>query len=113
MDESRGFKPDWFGEIKYSKLLSIKYSNRLLYIKHSKNFPQMVEILADNSLKPAYHFSCGQEPCLPFSFYGVTTAYPLKPVKKGTHSNFPECLKDFKDTSSLRDSQWSETQNHK
>ena len=73
----------------------------------------MVEILADNSLKPAYHFSCGQEPCLPFSFYGVTTAYPLKPVKKGTHSNFPECLKEFKDTSSLRDSQWSETQNHK
>ena len=27
-----------------------------------------IEILTDNSLKCAYHFSCGQEPCLPFSF---------------------------------------------
>ena len=46
-------------------------------------------------------------------FYGVTTAYPLKPVKKSTRSNLPECLKGFKDTSSLRDSQGTETQNHK
>ena len=27
-----------------------------------------VEVLADNSLKCAHHFCCGQEPCLPFSF---------------------------------------------
>ena len=36
--ESHGLKPDWFEEI---KSLSMKYSNRLLYIKRSKIFPQM------------------------------------------------------------------------
>ena len=36
--ESPGLKSDWFGEI---KLFSMKYSNRLLYIKRSKTFPQM------------------------------------------------------------------------
>ena len=33
LHESPGLKPDWFGEI---KSFSMKYSNRLLYIKHSK-----------------------------------------------------------------------------
>ena len=36
--ESSTLKPDWFGEI---KSFSMKYSNRLLYIKRSKAFPQM------------------------------------------------------------------------
>ena len=46
--ESPGLKSDWFGEI---KLFSMKYSNRLLYIKRSKTFHKWeVEILADNSL---------------------------------------------------------------
>ena len=31
-------KPDWFGE---TNSFSMKYSNRLLYIKHSKTFSQM------------------------------------------------------------------------
>ena len=63
--EPPGLKPDWFGEI---KTFSMKYSDRLLYIKRSKTFHKWkVEILADNSLKSAYHFSCGQEPRMPFS----------------------------------------------
>ena len=38
MHESPGLKADWFGEI---KSFSMKYSNRLLYTKRSKTFPQM------------------------------------------------------------------------
>ena len=68
--ESADLKLDWFGEIKF---FSMKYSNRLLYIKRSKIFPQMeAEILVDNSLKSTYHFSCGQEPRLPLSIHWAT-----------------------------------------
>ena len=38
MHESPDLKPDWFGEI---KSFSMKYSNRLLYVKRLKTFPQM------------------------------------------------------------------------
>ena len=70
--ESPGLKPDWFGEI---KSFSMKYSNRLVYIKRSKAFPQMGSKdtgIFDNSLKCAYRFSCKQEPRLPFSIHWET-----------------------------------------
>ena len=68
--ESPVLEQDWFRE---NKSFSMKYSNRLLYIKRSKIFPQMeVEILVDNSLKSTYHFSCGQEPRLPLSIHWAT-----------------------------------------
>ena len=68
--ESPGLKPDWFGEI---KSLSMKHSNRLLYIKRSKTFHEWeVEKLADNFLKSANHFSSEQEPRLPFSIHWET-----------------------------------------
>ena len=38
LHESTVLKPDWLGEI---KSFSMKYSNRLLYIKRSKTIPQM------------------------------------------------------------------------
>ena len=70
MHESSGLKPDWFGEI---KSFPMKYSNRHCILNAQKPFDKWkVEMLADNSLKSAYHFSCGQEPCVPFSIHWET-----------------------------------------
>ena len=51
----------------------MKYSNRHYILNAQKPFDKWeVEMLADNSLKSAYHFSCGQEPCVPFSIHWET-----------------------------------------
>ena len=72
--ESPGLKSDGFGEISNSKG---NIQTGYYILNAQKPFQKWEEdILADNSLKSAYHFFCGQEPRLAFlamSFVRIKT----------------------------------------